>query len=102
MTGPTGAEWVVWRPTAAAANRVSRAVRFLHQPGCLPGALGAECWGLLFSVRKSTDTTIPYRSKGIKPCSCYNSDASAPLDYITLHISTIFVANLIKPICMII
>ena len=43
MAGLTGAEWVVWRPTAAAANRVSCAVRFLHQPGCLPGALGAEC-----------------------------------------------------------
>ena len=48
MASPAGAEWVVWRPTAAAANRVSCAVRFLHQPGCLPGALGGECRGLLF------------------------------------------------------
>ena len=48
MTGLTGAGWVVWRPTAAAANRVSCAVRFLNQPGCLSGALGSQCRGLFF------------------------------------------------------
>jgi len=48
MAGLAGAGWVVWRPTAAAANRVSWVVRFLNQPGCLPRAPGGQCRGLFF------------------------------------------------------
>jgi hypothetical protein len=29
--------------------------------------------------------TIPHKSRGIKPCPCYNFGVSAPLDYITIQ-----------------
>jgi len=56
MADLAGAGWVVWRPTAAAANRVSWVVRFLNQPGCLPeppaANAGGSFWGLYNPKRK--------------------------------------------------
>jgi len=60
MAGLAGAGWVVWRPTAAAANRVSCVVRFLNQPGCLPRAPGIGRRGLflgLYNPKKNYHTT---------------------------------------------
>jgi len=60
MAGLAGAGWVVWRPTAAAANRVSWVVRFLNQPGCLPRAPGGQCRGLflgLYNPKRNNHTT---------------------------------------------
>jgi len=39
---------------------------------CTPRAPGGQCRGLFFSVSFTRRaTTIPHRSRGLKPCPCY-------------------------------